>query len=157
MALTPWSSTWAYSDGGRAAAGYKGVTGDCVCRAIALATEIPYQDVYEMINVFGKSERRRPPKRPGERRRVAERSSARTGVYPRTCRRIMEYLGWEWTPTMAIGKGCTVHLRADELPKGRLVVSVSKHLVAVVDGVILDVVDPSRCGTRCVYGYWRAS
>lgn len=147
MALTPWSSTWAYSDGGRAAAGYKGVTGDCVCRAIALAAEIPYQDVYEMINVFAKAERRPKDKR----------SSARTGVHKDTCRRIMDYLGWQWEPTMGIGKGCKVHLRADELPKGRLVVSVSKHLVAVVDGVILDIVDPSRCGTRCVYGLWRVS
>lgn len=58
------------------------------------------------------------------------------------------------TPTMAIGSGCKVHLRADELPTGRLVVSVSKHLVAVVDGVVHDTHDPRRGGTRCVYGYW---
>ena len=30
----------------------------------------------------------------------------------------------------------SVHLRADELPPGRLVVSVSKHLTAVIVGVI---------------------
>jgi hypothetical protein len=28
-----------YNDGGREAAGFKGFTGDCVCRAIAIATE----------------------------------------------------------------------------------------------------------------------
>ena len=50
----------------------------------------------------------------------------------------MESLGWKWTPTMQIGSGCTVHLRADELPSGGLVVSVSKHLTAVIDGVIHD-------------------
>lgn len=44
----------------------------------------------------------------------------------------------------------------NELPPGRLVVSVSKHLTAVVDGVIHDRYDPSRDGTRCVYGYWRS-
>jgi hypothetical protein len=33
---------------------------------------------------------------------------------------------------MQIGPGCTVHLRADELPSGRLVVSVSKHLIAAI-------------------------
>ncbi len=37
---------------------------------------------------------------------------------------------------MQIGSGCTVHLRADELPSGRLVVSVSRHLTAVIDCVI---------------------
>jgi hypothetical protein len=67
----------------------------------------------------------------------------------------MKQLGWMWTPTMQIGSGCTVHLRADELPPGRLVVSVSKHLTAVIDGVIHDTHDCSRRGTRCVYGYWQ--
>jgi hypothetical protein len=68
----------------------------------------------------------------------------------------MESLGWVWTPTMLVGQGCKVHLRASELPKGRLVVCVSKHSVAVIDGIIHDTYDPSRGGTRCVYGYWRA-
>src|ERR1700730_2873392 len=48
-----------------------------------------------------------------------------------------------------------VGLRAKELPPGRLVVSVSKHLTAVIDGVIHDTHDPSRHGKRCVYGYWQ--
>jgi hypothetical protein len=36
-------------DGGRAAAGYKGQTGDCVCRSIAIATGKPYQEVYDAL------------------------------------------------------------------------------------------------------------
>ena len=56
---------------------------------------------------------------------------------------------------MAIGQGCTVHLRADELPAGRLVVRLSRHVCAVVDGTVHDNHDPRRNGTRCVYGYWR--
>jgi hypothetical protein len=63
-------------------------------------------------------------------------------------------LGFTWTPTMTIGKGCTVHLRPDELPPGGLVVSLSRHYAAVIDGVVHDIFDPSRDGTRCVYGYW---
>ena len=31
---------------------------------------------------------------------------------------------------------------------------VSKHFVAVMDGVIRDTHDPSRKGKRAVYGYW---
>ena len=54
---------------------------------------------------------------------------------------------------MAIGSACKVHLRANELPAGRLVFSVSKHMVAVIDGVIHDTSDPSTDGTRYVYGY----
>ncbi len=57
--------------------------------------------------------------------------------------------------SMQIGSGCKVHLRADELTSGRLVANVSRHFVAVIDGVIHDTHDCSRDGTRCVYGYWR--
>jgi hypothetical protein len=56
---------------------------------------------------------------------------------------------------MSIGSGCKVHLCTEELPKGRLIVSVSRHLIAVIDGVFHDTHDCSRGGTRCVYGYWR--
>jgi hypothetical protein len=139
--------TYVYDDGGRAAAGYKGETGDCVVRAIAIATELPYQEVYDNINEIAKGERT------GKRKRG--KSNARLGVYKGTIRKYMEALGWEWTPTMQIGSGCQVHLRADELPVGRLVVSVSKHSVAVIDGVVHDTHDPSRDGTRCVYGYFQ--
>jgi hypothetical protein len=56
---------------------------------------------------------------------------------------------------MFIGSGCKVHLKKDELPSGNLIVRVSKHIVAVIDGVIHDLSDPSRSGTRCVYGYFK--
>lgn len=135
-----------YDDGGREAAGFKGETRDCVCRAISIATEMPYREVYDMINEYGKRER--------TGKRKSGKSNARTGVYKNTIRKIMEDLGWKWHPTMQIGSGCTTHLRADELPNGRLIVSVSKHLVAVIDGVIHDTHDCSRDGTRCVYGYY---
>ena len=138
---------WVFSDGGRAAAGWKGTAGDCICRAIAIATQRAYEEVYTALNTAGKDERL--SKRP------TAKSSARTGVHRPTLRRYMESLGWEWAPTMQIGSGCTVHLRADELPSGRLVVSVSRHVVAVIDGVIYDTHDSTRGGFRCVYGYFR--
>lgn len=134
-------------DGGRLAAGYKGKAGDCVVRAIAIATGRPYQQVYDLVNSAAVYERT------GKRKRG--KSDARTGVYKTSIKRVMKSLGWMWTPTMQIGSGCTVHLRADELPPGRLVVSVSRHLTAVIDGVIHDTHDCSRRGTRCVYGYWQ--
>ena len=130
-------------DGGRAAAGFKGETGDCVTRAIAIATKTPYRTIYDGLNALAKQERL------GVRKRG--RSSARTGVYKLTIRKYMTSIGWHWTPTMQIGQGCTVHLRQGALPPGRLVVSVSKHLTAVIDGVIYDTHDPYRGGIRCVY------
>jgi hypothetical protein len=136
---------WTFDDGGRADAGYTGTAGDCVTRAIAIATGHPYQEVYDRLNQIAKSER--PPKR-------GRPSNARTGVLKRTYRKLLVEWGWVWTPTMFIGSGTTVHLRADELPMGRLIVEVSKHVTAVLNGVVFDTHDPSRDGTRCVYGYW---
>ncbi len=137
---------FSYDDGGRKAAGFKGQTRDCVTRAIAIATRQSYRDVYDAINDLSKRERA------SKRRRG--KSSARTGVYKPTMRRYLESIGWEFTPTMAIGSGCTVHLKDGELPMGRLIVKVSRHEVAVIDGVIHDTYDPARGGTRCVYGYF---
>lgn len=137
-----------FHDGGRAAAGYRGKTGDCVVRSIAIASGLPYQRIYDMVNRASTRERT------GTRKRGI--SNARTGVYKSTIHRVMKELGWVWTPTMQIGSGCKVHLRPNELPSGRLVVSVSKHLTAMIDGIIHDTHDCSRRGKRCVYGYWRA-
>ena len=135
-----------YDDGGRELAGFKGTTGDCVCRAIAIATELPYKEVYDLINDFCKKER--------ITKRHRHRGSARTGVCIKTIRKVMASLGWVWVPTMFIGSGCQVHLRAEELPSGRIVVNLSGHNAAVVDGVLHDTYDCSRDETRCVYGYW---
>lgn len=140
---------WIYDDGGREEAGYKGKTGDCVCRAISIATGRPYAEVYRMINETAKTEK--VPKK----HRGSGKSSARTGVYKDCIHKVMETLGWEWIPLMKIGTGCTVHLRAEELPNGKIVCSLSRHLTAVIDGVIHDTYDCSRGGTRCVYGYYR--
>lgn len=140
-----------YNDGGRRAAGYVGSAGDCVTRAVAIASERPYQEVYDRLAAGNASERRSKHATANYGKRTA-----RSGIH--TTRKwfkdYMAELGFAWTPTMQIGQGCKVHLRADELPAGRLVVAVSNHYVAVIDGVIHDTGDPSREGTRCVYGYY---
>ena len=133
------------NDGGRKNAGYKGKTGDCVCRAIAIATTRPYKEIYNLINHYSKT----------LNSKYARTSSARTGTHRKIYDEIMlKHFGWKWTPTMKIGQGCKTHLRADELPKGRIICRLSRHLVAVIDGVINDTFDCSRGGTRCVYGYY---
>jgi hypothetical protein len=136
-----------YDDGGRAAAGRKGDTRDCVVRAIAIATGRPYGWVYDEINAAAAT----------ERPRTRKRSNARTGVQRTTWQPYIEGFGWKWVPTMKVGAGCKVHLRASELPPGRLIVRVSRHMCAVIDGVIHDTHDPSRDGQRCVYGYFQES
>ena len=56
---------------------------------------------------------------------------------------------------MRIGQGCKVHLRDGELPRGKLVVQVSRHFCAVINRVLHDTHDCTRGGMRCVYGYWK--
>lgn len=140
-------------DGGRRAAGFSGTAGDCVTRAVAIASGRPYREVYDRLADINARYRGR-----GKRaRKSRDIRSARNGVWTKSIAfdRYMKELGATWVPTMQIGSGCTVHLRDGELPDGRLVVSVSKHLVAVIDGVMHDTHDPSRGGTRCVYGFYR--
>lgn len=133
-----------YSDGGREAAGFKGKTGDCVTRAIAIATGKPYTEVYDALNNLAKEEK--PTK--------GKNSSARKGVFRKTYEKYLEQIGWKWVPTMQVGQGCKIHLNEDELPKGRLIISVSRHVTTVIDGVLYDNHDCSRGGSRCVYGYY---
>lgn len=135
-----------YNDGGRNDAGYKGSTGDCVTRSISIVTGKPYQEVYDTLNQLSESERI------GKRKK--KKSNSRTGVYKQTYDKYLKSLGYKWIPTMQIGSGCNVHLCKDELPSGRIIVKVSKHLTAVIDKVINDTYDCSRGGSRCVYGYY---
>lgn len=145
-----------FDDGGRAEAGFRGKADDCVARAVAIAANLPYADVYASIAKGVGAER------------GSKGASARRGVHIRRkwFRDYMCSLGFNWVPTMRIGTGCTTHLSHGELPMGRLVVSLSKHTAAVLDGVIHDTFDPSRetqiidpdgrvrIAHRCVYGYW---
>ncbi len=140
-----------FNDGGRAAAGFKGLTGDCVCRAIAIATGLHYQQVYDRLAAGNACQRRAK----GDKKKRGKTASNGISTKRKWFDDFMKELGFVWVPTMKIGQGCKIHLRAAELPAGRLVANVSKHMVAVIDGVINDTYDPSRDGTRCVYGYYK--
>ena len=140
-------------DGGREAAGFKGGAGDCVVRSIAIAANLPYMQVYEDLR---KANERYATERDNKLSRHLTRrgSSPRNGNHRNVFHDYILSLGFEWVPTMKVGAGCQVHLRRNELPHGALIVKVSKHLTAVIDGVIFDSHNPSRGGSRCVYGYY---
>ena len=165
-----------FDDGGRIEAGFKGSAGDCVVRALAIVSGLPYMDIYDRASDGCRTQRLT------KRSRV--KASARNGVNTKRkwFRDYMAELGFAWTPTMHIGSGCKVHLCAEELPSGSLVVAVSKHYTTMIDGVIHDTHDPrretvwimpmpdrslrpneyfigddtmKRVSERCVYGYWQ--
>lgn len=172
-----------FNDGGRKAAGYEGLAGDCVARSIAIVAQLPYQQVYDALAevnaITPQSKSRR------KRGRHLGRRTAAHGIFTQSVhfKRYMKSLGFVWTPTMGIGTGCKVHLAKGELPMGRLIVKVSRHYTAVIDGVIHDTFNPQRSdswsfepdvgqalkpnqgrnvngvwtkvGGRCVYGFWK--
>jgi hypothetical protein len=146
-------SGFVQDDGGRASAGFKPKkAGDCATRAIAIATGRPYGEVHKALDalIVAHEPRKGWPLKRGKK------PTAETRMPKAISKRYLRSLGWVWVPTMGIGTGCRVHLQVDELPKGRIIVQTSHHLVAVIDGVIHDTHDPSRDGSRCVYGYWVA-
>jgi hypothetical protein len=134
------SCRWVFDDGGRAEAGFSGKAGDCVARALAIAGGMSYGEAYRVLAQANEA--------------AGHPRSARNGVGRTVFEPVFNQYGFTWTPTMKVGSGCRVHLRREELPEGRIIARLSRHLVAVIDGVIRDTFDPSRGGTRCVYGYW---
>ena len=165
---------WKYDDGGRADSGRRGPAGDCVTRAIAIATparclstsdgfpcaafETPgrrydwiYRALFHRIKIeptTGLILRRKSPKW-GVPRRV---------YHPY----LVERLGFTWTGIRKVGgsretiPSCiTMRVRPEDLPDhSPMILRLNKHLCAVIDGVVHDLSDPSRNGTRCVYGYY---
>jgi len=158
------SLDYQFDDGGRAAAGFKARAADCVARAVSIASERSYREVYDIL-ASGNREQRVTKH---SLHKGARGKTASHGIWTQRkwFKDYMVSLGFVWTPTMLIGQGCKVHLLKGELPMGRLVVAVSKHYTTVIDGVIHDTYDPSRATIyvengvkrmthRCVYGYWR--
>ena len=125
-----------YNDGGRSNYWKCKNVGDCVVRALAIATSINYKEVYNTIKKI-------------------TNESPRNGVRHKYLQKVMKYFGGIWIPLSGIGTGCKAHLAVNEIPmKGKLICNLSKHVTAVIDGVNYDTYDSSREGTRCVYGYW---
>lgn len=142
-----------FNDGGTERKDY----GHCVSRSIAIVTGRPFDDVFNLIKACMRATRAAWGKDFFDGYALAagaKKTSPARGVPMPIVHQVLKELGFVWVPTMAIGQGCTVHMRSDELPAGRILVRLSGHVTAVIDGVEHSTYDSSRNGTRCVYGYW---
>ena len=129
-----------YDDGGRSKYFY-GHTGDCVCRAIAIASGRDYKEIYNGLA-------------------TAMKKSPRNGVMTsrKAFKDFMCGLGFVWVSLCSVGAKTSHHLLKGELPNGRLCCSAHRHYVAVIDGVVHDIWDSrynSWCEPRRIYGYWK--
>jgi hypothetical protein len=118
---------WVYDDGGRFEAGYRYHVKDCVCRALSIVAGGPYREVQ------------------AELKRLDPASPRGRAAYPK----YLASRGFAFFPCPEV-----VHLSPEELPSGRLVVSIKGHVVAVINGVLYDTYDSSRGGTVRVLGYY---
>jgi len=73
------------------------------------------------------------------------------GCVPEAYGPYLKSLGWNYVST---AKDQKVYLRADSLPRGRLIVGIRRHLVAVIDHVIHDTHDCGCAGRVRVENYW---
>ncbi|MDE2802240.1 MAG: hypothetical protein OXK21_05110 [Chloroflexota bacterium] len=129
-----------YDDGGRAAAGYRGKTGDCVVRAIAICADDDYRAVYLTMaehmksngyaasgNAYATRERnRKAPRRRGQltARRVQDR--------------VLEAYGFT---KVRLPRGERPSYTEAHRRYGDCIVGTTKHLAAIVDGALRDTFD----------------
>ncbi len=124
-----------WNDGGRAASGFVGLTGDCVTRAIAIASGTSYRDVYSQL---GKACQKSP------RKGIAVVFAA-------------EYLSErEWKRTSCFEVPFTI----DNLPPGVVIVHVSTeegnchHFTTVIDHVVHDTWNPADEDDYVILNIW---
>lgn len=147
-----------YNDGGKSVDGFDYTSYDCVSRAIAIATGKSYWEVWGQLHSLNL---KYAQMHNDELARDIRKGNGTKSSSPDHCvsesifKPYLQSLGWAWVQTKFGGKPFKAHLNKKELPAGRLIVIVAKHMTAVIDGVLYDTYDCSNGGTRCVYGYYQ--
>lgn len=126
-----------FNDGGREAAGYKGTCGDCVVRAIAIALDLDYKETYLELARLNKV--------------ALGKRSARNGVHKTAYEKFLKDHGWVWHKAPKFEGRKAKHY---DMPKGKVIARMAKHLAAVVDGEVHDTWDSTA---KMVYGYYAPS
>ena len=158
------ASMWfQWDDGGREGYYFTGKPlGDCVARAIAIATGLSYRRVHRELlklqraHVRGRFEKRcgRPPTYDEySSGAFVRREQPQHGVERCVSRRYLSELGWVWVPCIAVGSSARSRLGVDPLPAGPVIVATHRHLSAVVDGVLRDT--NSGAIGRTIHGYYQ--
>lgn len=109
-------------------------TGDCVVRALALAEDKNWLDVYDRLCSIGRTTFEMPNNKKTYEAYLAEH-------------------GWtkQRMPKHASGRRYTLRQLADENSTGTIVVSIARHIATVKDGNLLDTWD---CSRKCVGNYF---
>ena len=122
------ASNWVEADGGRADAGHKGLAGDCITRAISIALDLPYQEVWNEFDTEG--------------------DSPDDGVQLLVASKFLYDRGWKSTP-----KSGTVAEVAAEIKNGMIICELldTAHYVAIVDGKYHDTWNSGAIQARAAW------
>ena len=137
-----------YNDGGRAAAGFKGTTRDCGCRAFAIATGFDYEKVYQELSDINIHKNKVLVWKNGEyvRKTRRKKKTARHGISRKALRQLCVKYGWEYIDMPIYS--ATIN----DLPKGTVIAEQDRHIVTVIDNIAQDTWDSTK---KVVFGYWR--
>ena len=123
-----------HNDGGRAAAGYRGSAGDCVVRAIAIASGQSYQTVYaamaETMHEHGYA-RTGDAGRAGRKRRGQKTVTAVQDI-------VLRHFGFR---KVKLPRGPRPTYTQAHARYGTCVVSTTGHMAALKDGALQDTHD----------------
>lgn len=146
-----------YNDGGRSNYFKAKNVGDCVTRAIAIATGIDYLEIYKCLKELAKKES-------VKHHRGHKQSSVRDGVFKETWKKYLKKLEdahkLEKIKCCEIGSRNKIHLTDDELPtNGTYIIQCAKHLTCIKDGVLYDTwdcqINEYTDEPRLVYAMWK--
>ncbi|MCA9133491.1 MAG: DUF2786 domain-containing protein [Planctomycetales bacterium] len=128
-----------WNDGGRAACGFVGLAGDCVTRAISIATGAVYRDVYQELG-------------------TASEHSPRDGVANSFTADYLKQRGWQCCDSQGDRA-----FDSSELPKGVVIAQVgkrdepSRHMCTVIDHVVHDTWNPADDEDYFLKSFWTSS
>ena len=127
------STEFIWDDGGRAACGFVGLTGDCVTRAISIATGTVYRNVYDKLG-------------------AACQKSPRNGVPTDVAAAYLA--GCHWQCSSGYDRPFEVYW----LPMGRVIVHVAReqgqHFCTLIDRVVHDTWNPVEDEDYVIKSYW---
>ena len=133
------------NDGGRSQSRRPKQSNDCTVRALAIACEKPYDDVYGFLRTLG--------------RECGRRFNMKILITPprgRNGAEIQTFLGaklvWRSFPAVKGQRRMNPVQFTLTFTRGRFICRTAKHVFAVIDGVVYDTEPESA--DRCIYGAW---
>lgn len=132
-----WRKSWSYNlvqtDSGRSVSRRPKQSNDCTVRALANVFDMDYDDAYDYLAAAG--------------RKCSRGFHFKTLEHPK--------LKWEAYQAIKGQSRKTISDFCKEHPEGKWIIRVSKHVAAVIDGVVYDTFESNP--TKCVYGAWKVA